>query len=99
MDIDVRPKGSGKTTDLIKKAHVSGGYIITTTTREAQRIHAMSRSMGLKINLPVSVEEARSVGFRFVSKKQPIMVDQADAVLSILLGYEPIAITMTKEEL
>ncbi len=57
MRIDIRPRQTGKTTDLIKECHETGGYIVCSNLREADRVFREAKRLGKPINLPITFND------------------------------------------
>ena len=57
MNIDYRPRQSGKTTDLIKKADKYNGYIVTFDKRNVERCMEIAKEIKCEINMPLTFAE------------------------------------------
>ena len=94
MTIVIRKRRFGKTTELIKKAAETKGYIVCINLNECSRVFAVSKEMGLDINFPISFDE-------FLSKKyhgqgiKNFLIDNADMLLQELSSVPISCISMT----
>ena len=79
MKILFLPIGQGKTYQAIKYAHENGAIILTFSKSEAKRVYDIAMKMKLPIIMPVTINDNLH-GF-----KRPIVVDNADLILQILL--------------
>lgn len=97
-EIIIKERGTGKTTELIKRAAKDGLYILTDTKRSAACIADMARRMGLHIPFPVTVEEYLH-GSKFRGsciRRDGLLIDDAELVFRNLLSGIPInAVTIT----
>ena len=57
MKVIYKPKGKGKTTELIKLAHNSGGYIVCLSQDECTRVFHYAKEIGYDIKFPISFNE------------------------------------------
>lgn len=93
--IILQGRQSGKTTDLIKRCHEIGGYIVCRSQKECARIFQMARKMKLNISFPISYYE-------FIRKEyygngiKKFHIDCADEFLCSLTHVPIVTITMTK---
>ena len=97
-EIIIKERGTGKTTELIKRAAKDGLYILTDAKRSAECIADMARRMGLYIPFPVTVEEYLK-GNKFREsyiRRDGLLIDNADDVFQTLLSGIPIrAVTIS----
>lgn len=92
----VKPRASGKTTELIRLSEATGAYIIVSNQKRAHDLFVFAESLGYKIPYPVPFEHCRRTKGSFVKN---ILIDDADDLLSILFpGMIIDAITMTESE-
>lgn len=57
MDVIIKGKQQGKTTEIIKKAKNHNGYIVCATKQECTRVFDLAREMKVNINFPISFNE------------------------------------------
>lgn len=57
MELDVRPRRAGKTTDAIKRAAERWLYIVVINRQEQRRVFEEAKRMGLNIPFPITFEE------------------------------------------
>ena len=91
----IRPRQSGKTSELIRMSEQTQTYIVTPTMARAKITAQMAQELGHNIPFPVSLAEYLRSGFRGTFIKH-ILIDDADDVLQELFREVQIdAITMT----
>ena len=98
--IILKPRQTGRTTELIKMAAEHNLYIVTTDRNRALFIDKMAKDLGLKIPFPITVRElpihpVMRHGCSFVNE---VLVDDADQVLECLVGTKIKALAMEKSE-
>lgn len=97
-DIIIGKRGSGKTTELIKRSNKTGCYILTDSNAGARFISEAARDMVLDIPFPVTLREYLQ-GNKFQGssiRRDGLLVDDADLVFQYLLYGIPInAVTIT----
>lgn len=93
MQIIIKGRGQGKTTDLINLSYERGGYIITATHKDAYRIAQQAKDMGLHILFPMTYREAAM--HSLPSNIREVYVDDLDRILPGLFSMKIEAITMT----
>lgn len=97
-EIIIKERGTGKTTELIKRAAKDGIYILTANQTMAGCIAELARRMGLHIPFPITVEEyLKGNNFRgSCICRDGLLIDDADLVLQTLLSGIPIrAVTIS----
>lgn len=57
MELILRPRQAGKTTDLIKMCNKNWGYIVCATRQEADRVFRHAHKLKIDIPLPITWEE------------------------------------------
>ncbi len=83
MKVILRARQQGKTTEIIKRSHETGGYIVCRTVEEAHKIQEQAVKLGYKIPLPITVGE-------FINKEyygkgiKSFLIDNADYLLQSL---------------
>ena len=94
-EIIIGERGSGKTTELIKRSAETGSYILTATKNMAKCIYLSALDMGHHIPYPITIKEYLSGG---VDKRAPILIDELDLVLGSIFNLEKVeAVTLTKK--
>lgn len=89
--IIIKPRQTGRTTEMIKMAAEHNLYIVTTDRMRAHFIAKMARDLGLNILFPITVRELPIHPNRAT---QEVLIDDADQVLEYLVGTRIKAITM-----
>lgn len=89
--IIIKPRQTGRTTEMIKMAAEHNLYIVTTDRMRAHFIAKMARDLGLNILFPITVRE---LPIHPNHATQEILIDDADHVLEYLVGTRIKAITM-----
>jgi hypothetical protein len=94
-------RGSGKTTELIKRSAASGLYILTGTKKQADCIFDRAKRMGYDIPYPVTWSKFKNDHFRDSSiRRDGLLIDEAGWLLSYIFKGVPIeAVTWTKYEI
>lgn len=94
MRIISRPRGAGKTTDLIKRSAASWLYIVTFNHQEACRIRDQAEKMGLNIPFPLTIDEWINGEYDGHGVKG-LLLDNAEKLLQYISRVPIEAITMT----
>ena len=89
--IILKPRQTGRTTEMIKMAAEHNLYIVTTNRQRALYIVKMAQDLGLNILFPITVRE---LPIRPNFATQEVLIDDADQVLEYLVGTRIKAITM-----
>ena len=99
-DLIIRPRKSGKTTELLKKSAETHTYILVKNQKRARDLFNKARQMNYAIPYPVTLDEYRAS--RFVGsciRRDGIYIDDLDDLLKELLpGIRIKAVTMTCKE-
>lgn len=96
MEIILKSRGAGKTTDLIRKSAKSKAYIICFSQDEAHNIVHLANNMGLKIPFPISYREFLNEQY-YAKGIKSFLIDNADGLLQFIAKNVRIeAITLTK---
>jgi len=95
MEIILRPRGWGKTTELIKKCAEEGGYIVVFSREEARRVAMVAEQQCIKIPYPLTLEEAMHAYSLGVKK---FHIDNAEQILQKLLPSPIATIALTEDE-
>lgn len=90
--IIIKPRQTGRTTELIKMAAENNLYIVTTDRQRALYIDKMARELGLNIPFPITLRELPIYPYSSFIKE--VLIDDADHVLEQCVGVKIKAITM-----
>lgn len=94
----IRPRQSGKTSELIRISENRKEYIAVATKSRANCLFRQAQEMGAKIPYPITLNEV-SRGAMQGTNIRNILIDDADAVLKeIFRGTQIDVITMTNTE-
>lgn len=93
----IKPRGSGKTAELIKMSHDTWTYILTADRKRADWLANFAwNELKIDIPNPVSLEEFLNGG-RGLGFCKNVLIDDADDLLQMLMGkINILAITMTE---
>lgn len=94
----IKPRQTGKTTELIEISEETGIYILTANRNRAECVFDMALEQHKNIPFPVTLWEYQQTGFRgsFINH---ILIDDAEAVLQEMFRTIQIdALTMTGQE-
>ena len=89
MDIIIKPCRAGKTTAIIRSAAKHFSYIVCINKREADRVFAQAKDMGLDIPQPITCQQ-------FVNRQwhsggiKSFVFDNADMLLQQMAGRVPV---------
>lgn len=86
MKVIVRPRQTGKTTQLIYTSSTLDCPILVTTKKEAERLLFEAKKLGLYIPDPISVYELIEGKFQGMSNTK-ILADESQEILRILLNH------------
>ena len=97
MKIIIKPRGMGKTTELIKLA-TNGRYklIVCHNHNEAQKIFQQARKMKLKIPLPISYQEFLDKQY-YGKNIESFLIDNVDMFLTYLTSVPIEAISFNDD--
>ena len=96
-EIIVRSRQGGKTTELIRRAAETGGYIVCTDQRRARQIAVHARDMGLNIPFPLTAHEWQSRGYHPPGVRG-LLFDDLDRIIQGMSTVPVFAATWTAEE-
>lgn len=85
MRIVNMPRRGGKTTEAIKMAHKTSGYIVCHSVEEARRISGVADEMGIPIRLPITYAELIQDGMQSAYPNQALIIDNADQFFNWLV--------------
>ena len=98
MRIIYRPRGTGKTRELIWMSHETGYTIVTNKHNYAKEIKHIADSIGVSIPDPMAIDFVLPGKYEGL-KIKGILIDNVELVLgTIFRGLSIGAITMRKEE-
>lgn len=100
MEIILKGRGEGKTTELIKRSVATNTYILVLDRKRQRQVADLARSLGYEHMLfPVTIDEHFSAGRSQGMINRRFLIDDADDILRYLIGSDiPIlSITMTKD--
>lgn len=96
MEIIIGERGSGKTTELIKRSAETGAYILVATKMMAACVYTDAVHGGYNIPYPITIMEYLNGEF---DKRTPILIDELDLALGSIFNLEKVeAVTLTKRE-
>jgi hypothetical protein len=96
-EIIVRSRQGGKTTELIRRAAESGGYIVCTDQRRAWQIAEHAREMGLNIPFPLTASEWQKRSYHPPGVRG-LLFDDLDRIIQSMTAVPVLAATWTAEE-
>lgn len=96
MNINYSPVKSGKTTQIIKDAAKSGGYIVCPRMEDCKRIFQMAKELGEVIHYPLTAHEFATRDYNSHGVKS-IHIDDADSVLQAISMVPIKGISLTEE--
>ena len=98
MKLIIKPRQSGKTSELIRMSEEANAYIITLNRGMAEYVSKMAKAQGHNIPHPIALNDYMRTGFKDSNVKH-ILIDNADMVLQHIFSEATIdAITMSSEE-
>ena len=89
----LKPRGDGKTTDLIHMSHETGAYIVCRSQETCSMISAMAREQNLDIPFPITYQEF--LDGKYGMWISGFLIDDVDELLQRLSRAPIAAITMT----
>jgi hypothetical protein len=96
MELIIRGRGQGKTTELIKRCAEEGGYIVVQNQPEAYHISSLARDLGYNIPFPLTAHEFLTGAYYGAGVKK-LWIDNADIILQRISTVPIEAITLTEE--
>lgn len=97
MKIIYKPRRTGKTTDLIKLSHESGGYIVCFNQIEAERVFRIAIGMNCNIPFPISFDEFITKQYHGSGIKE-FYIDNIDMCIQEVSPVPVQTITISKTE-
>lgn len=94
MKIIAKQRAAGKTTELIKIASETDGYIVCIGVDECARIASEAQDLGLKINFPITYNEFKN-GEYCKKNIKAFLIDNADSYLQYITPLPIIAATVS----
>lgn len=96
MNIKMRGRQKGKTTELINECHEKKGYIVCHSLDECRRVFHEALKMGKKIPMPISYDEF--LNKRYYSRGiERFYIDNADMLLQYITPVPIETITINME--
>jgi len=95
MEIDIRPRASGKTLSCIQESVALNIPIVCANESEVDRILAVARAEGFRA-MPCPISAGRAD--KLLGRSDSCIVDNADWVLELFLKAKIIRATFTEEE-
>lgn len=94
-------RGTGKSTELIRRSADTGKYIVVPTKRRADHLFKLAKDMGINIPYPVSCDELKS--YSSIDGKSTlslgILIDDVEALLRHMFVGIPIeGITLMNDD-
>jgi hypothetical protein len=99
VELYYAPRKSGKTHRIIQQSAARNATIICPTKRDAERIKELAKRYNIHIPEPLPATEILAGNyFLEVDNQNPVLVDDADRIMSLLLSNRPILeATWTKQ--
>ncbi len=98
MKLIIKPRQSGKTSELIRMSEETNAYILTPNRVMAEYVSIMAKQQGYNILFPITLDEYMRSRLKG-SHVTHILIDNADMVLQQIFNEATIdAITMSSEE-
>ena len=97
MRVISMPRRAGKTTEAIKLAHETTGYIVCHSIEEARRISGLADELGLPIRLPITYAELIESGMQSAYPNQALIIDNADQFFNWLVKGRHIVVGITTD--
>lgn len=95
MKVIYKPRGQGKTYDMIKLASENKGYILCRTFQQAQHIYDLSKRHGLDIHFPITYADLPLTKGQIIDS---ILIDNAEDFIEKSVGNKVSAISITDKE-
>jgi len=97
MEVIARPRGEGKTTELIKTSAKTGDIIVAVNPTMVKHIQQMAKWMGLNIPDPITYDEYLEGQIWQGKTFDGFLIDDLDLLLfKILPPYKPVrAVTIS----
>jgi len=94
MKVISRPRGMGKTTELIKMSAKENQYIVCSTYNDCTRVFRQAQSLGLDIPFPITFDEF--IRREYYGKGiKGFLIDNADLLLQHMSSVPIEAVTIT----
>lgn len=89
----IKPRGTGKSTDLLKISHDTGKCLLVANRIIAENHMENARRLNLQIPYPITVHEFLNHGVSRTVKEEGLLIDDVDMVLRHLLNSNIYAVT------
>ena len=86
MNWIIKERGTGKTTELIKKSSETGYYIIVATRQNARNVFELARSMKIDIPFPITIDEYFRGDKMRGSYVKNVLIDDVDEILKTIFN-------------
>ena len=96
-EIIIRSRQGGKTTELIRRAPETGGYIVCTDQRRARQIAQQARDMGLNIPFPLTAREWQERNYHPPGVRG-LLFDDLDRIIQSMTAVPMLAATWTADK-
>ncbi len=97
MKLIAKPRGTGKTTELVKLCQEKGGYLVVRDRKTAHTIFRKAYDQDIHIPMPISYDDFLERRYHGVNCS-PLWIDDVDALLNyIAKGADIGGITFTPE--
>lgn len=97
MEIIVKQRGAGKTTELIRRAADCNGYIACANQNECKRVFHHSKLLGIDINFPITFDDLLKKGYHALGVRK-VHIDDADLLIRRLTDLEVESISICSKE-
>lgn len=92
----IKPRGKGKTTELIKLSAKTNTYILVANKKRRKQLMELAYSMNVIIPYPVTIDDYMRTQFRGSFIKNILIDDAEDVLQSIFYTVVIDAITITE---
>ena len=100
MEVIARPRGAGKTTELVKLAYKNNACILVASNQQRDIVWDIALKMGMEsMPYPVTLKELqeRRVGQGLI--RRGFIIDNADIMLQEIIGFPIHAITVSTNDI
>ena len=95
MNLVLRPRQSGKTTDLILKSRKTGSVIVCMSRKEVDRIYGIACNMDLIIPEPITYDQFLDKSTVSTRNIQSVLIDNCEYFLQYVCPCRVEAISMS----
>lgn len=97
MQIVLRPRQQGKTTELIRQAMQTNGYIVCHSERECDRVFQHAQKLGFNIRMPITWRQF--VEDRGAYSELEYHIDNLDMCLESMTNKKIFSVSLTEQDL